>query len=303
MNKRFWPSLCVFTVIFGGTLELLSLSSIGRAPARPPIPLPGYEYVSATRDGQADQSIFYFDFFGFGQRIKDADALVAGSSHAEFGIRASAIANRSFNMGLGGGESIDFAILLFERYQPHPALLVLDPFSTDKGLSTEASRVLRLTRFEAYQRVLGIWAGFARDWILQGLLPRLTFAQWKVKYEAPLGSTVIRDWNTADVTSFYTEHGEVFTGVTGHMVIDGPAMINYEPSSKDAVSLQGRAATTLVTTIPYPSYSESSARHFAQAINGKFVSIAPLGLTFFDFHHLDAKGRDIATKRLIEAAP
>jgi hypothetical protein len=303
MNKLFWPSLCVFTIVFGGTLELLSLWSIGRAPARPPIPLPGYEYVSATRDGQADQSIFYFDFFGFGQRIKDADALVAGSSHAEFGIRASAFANRSFNMGLGGGESIDFAILLFERYKPHPALLVLDPFSTDKGLSTEASRVLRLTRFEAYQRVLGIWAGFARDWILQGLLPRLTFAQWKVKYEAPLGSTVIRDWNTADVTSFYTDHGEVFTGATGHIVIDGPAMINYEPSNEDAVSLQGRAATTLVTTIPYPSYNESSTRHFAQAINGKFVSIAPLGLTFFDFHHLDAKGRDLATKRLIEAAP
>jgi hypothetical protein len=303
MNKAFWLAVSIFTFIFGGSLELLSFLSIGHIPARPPIPLPGYEYVSATRDGQTDQSIFYFGFFGFGQRIKDAEALVAGSSHAEFGVRASAFANASFNMSLGGGESIDFAILLLDRYKPHPALLILDPFSTDKGLSTEGRRVLGLSRMGAYLRVFGIWTAFARDWILQGLLPRLTLSQWKFKFEPPIGSTVIRDWHSADVTSFYSEHGEVFIGSTGHMLIDGPPMINYEPSPADALALKGRATKTLVTTVPYPSYSESSTRHFSQAINGTFIPIAPTGLTFYDYHHLDANGRELATKRLTEAAP
>jgi hypothetical protein len=303
MNKGFWLTLSIFTFMFGGSLELLAFLSIGHPPGRPPIPLPGYEYVSATRDGQADQSIFYFDFFGFGRRIRDADALVAGSSHAEFGINASAFGDKAFNMGLGGGESVDFAIVLLNRYKVHPALMVLDPFSTDNGLSSEGKRVLQLSQLGAYLRVFGIWSGFAKDWILQGLLPRLTLSPWKFRFETPIGSTVIRDWHTADVTSFYTEHGEVFIGSTGHLLIDGPPMNNFEPSAADAAYLKGRAARTLVTTIPYPSYSETSTRHFAQAINGTFVRVAPTGLTFFDYHHLDANGRELATKRLIEGTP
>ena len=33
--------------------------------------MPGYEYISATRDGQTDHSLFYFNLFGFGDLINE----------------------------------------------------------------------------------------------------------------------------------------------------------------------------------------------------------------------------------------
>jgi hypothetical protein len=303
MSKTFWIAFAVSAALFGGLLQLVGLVAIGIPPARPPIPIPGREYVSATREGQTDQSLFYFDMFGFGQRIKNAEFLVAGSSHAEFGISAAMLGGgnrKRFNMGLGGGESIDFAIILLDRYKPILTLLVLDPFTTDHGLSTEGRRVLGLSRGDACLRVFEIWAGFLRDWAMQAFLPRVTIANWTLKFEHPVGPIVIRDWWTADVTAFYSQNGEIYADPGKGHAFDQSAKwrLGVKPTDADVLSLKGRANTTLVTAIPYPSYNENISRDLARAIDGTFVPITPADLTFYDFHHLNARGRELATAQL-----
>jgi hypothetical protein len=146
--KRFWPTFILATVLCGGALQATSIGLIGYPAAKPTIPIPGRQYISATRDGQTDHALFYFNLFGFGDRIRTADALVIGSSHAEFGIEAARLpGKRTFNMAMGGGEGLNFAGTLIEKYKPHPSIIALDPFSPDgDSTSTEARNILSSTK-------------------------------------------------------------------------------------------------------------------------------------------------------------
>jgi hypothetical protein len=159
--KHFWIGFILAALVSGGALQATSIAMIGYPAPRPAIPIPGSEYISATRDGQADQGMFYFNLFGFGDRIRNADALVIGSSHAEFGIEAARLpGKRPFNMALGGGEGLNFASKLLDKYEPHPSIIALDPFSPDgDSTSTESTNVLRSTKAISLHRVLNIWAG------------------------------------------------------------------------------------------------------------------------------------------------
>ena len=154
MNNRFWLSTFLATVLCGGTLQAINVGLTGWPAPKPRLPMPGYEYISATRDGQTDHSLFYFNLFGFGDRIKAADVLVLGSSHAQFGISAALLADatstdsknrRGFNAALGGGEGLAFAALLVERHRSERDLIVFDPFANGRGLSTEAIRTVALS--------------------------------------------------------------------------------------------------------------------------------------------------------------
>jgi hypothetical protein len=158
-----------------------------------------------------------------------------------------------------------------------------------------------LSRSAGYRRVFRIWAGFLRDWIIQGLLPRLTLVDWSVKFDQPIGAAIFRDWQTADVVAFYSSKGEVFADPShGHPLEHGPGWNVVAPSDADVSAIKP-IAPALVTTIPYPSYSDETGRLFASEIGAEFVSVDPNGLTFYDYHHLNARGREIATKLLRRA--
>jgi hypothetical protein len=302
-NKRFWPTFAFTAILCGGSLQAISMSLIGLPMPKPPFPIPGYAYISATRDGQTDHSLFYFNIFGFGDRIKSADALVIGSSHAEFGINAAMMSkDRGFNMALGGGEGLSFAAILLEKYRPRPSIVALDPFSPDPdGPSTEAARVLASTQAVSYRKVFNIWSGFVRDWMLQGLVPRITIANGSATLESPIGSVVVRDWRTADVAAVYSSSGEVFSDpLMGHSMLGGPEWLGFPPNS---TSLAIKAKVVVVTAIPYPRFGDAIARTTADRLGARFVSTDAEGLQFWDYHHVNRVSRDKITAKLIEGSP
>ena len=306
MNRSFWPVACIFTILFGGALELLGVMLIGPPPARPAMPVPGRQYVSATRDGQTDQSLFYFNMLGFGDRIRDADALVIGSSHAEFGIGAAQLAagthnKRPFNMAMGGGEGLSFAATLIGKYGPHPSIIALDTFLPDPdGPSTESGRVLASTAAAAYYKVFGIWSGFLRDWLLQGLLPRITISTRGTRLEYPIDGVIVRDWRTADIAAVYSNRGEIYSDPTKAQALqDGPKWPGSMPSPTSLSPL--KAGTIVVTSIPYPGFDEAIARETAKQVAGTFVSTKADGLRWFDYHHVDAASREKITSALVSA--
>lgn len=314
MNKKFWLPFMIFSLVCGLVLQVTSVFEIGYPALRPAIPIPWRQYVSATRDGQTDQYLFYGNLFGFGDRLAKANVLAAGSSHVEFGINASLVASalkshsddeRAFNMGLGGGEGIDFAVILLKKYNVHPALLVVDPFATTiGGPSVEAKNAMAMTRGEAYRRVFDIWAGFARDWLLEGLLPRTTLSIDGIKLEQPIGTTIIRNWQTADVTAVYSDRGEIYRDPSkGHPMQAGPNWPGNVPLPADLQALKNVAKATLVTSIPYPAYKDTIARDMAGAIGAMYVPLSPDGLLFWDYHHLDLESRDRISLQLAGAIP
>jgi hypothetical protein len=303
-NKRFWPAFVSAALLCGGALQAVSISLIGLPAPRPPLPIPGYEYISATRDGQTDHSLFYFNIFGFGDRIKSADAIVIGSSHAEFGIDSSMLSkDRGFNMALGGGEGLSFAATLLEKYQPCPSIIALDPFSPDPdGPSTEAARVLASTQAVSYRKVFNIWSGFMRDWMLQGLVPRITISLTSPSWEQPVGTTIIRNWQSADVTAVYSNSGELFADASrGHPIVEGPIWTGFPPSADELRAIKERTDKILVTAIPYPSpsFSDQMARETAIKLGAPFIPVPSDDLLFWDYHHLNKSGRARATSILL----
>ncbi len=300
MNKSFWPAFALMALLLGTAIQAFSVERIGPPAERPRIPVPGQTYISATRDGQTDQSLFYFNLFGFGDRIRKADVLVLGSSHAEFGIEAAKLGERGFNMALGG-ESLAFAAVLLRKYRPSPPHVVIDPFSPDVGLSTEARRTMALGNgAQALHSVLNIWSGFLRDWILQGLLPRITIRPGDTSFEEPLATIIVRDWQTADVTAVYSgSRGEVFaTTSNGHEIATGAERKGARTDPSDLTTIRATGASIIITTIPYPAFDETIGRETAKDLGGRFVSIDPRQLLFFDYHHLNATGRSAATEAL-----
>jgi hypothetical protein len=304
MNRLFWLTFIAAAMLCAVIVQFSSRLAVGVPMGRPPLPIPGRQYVSATRDGQTDQSLFYFDMFGFGARIRTADVIVLGSSHAQFGIDATMFGgSRPFNLGLGGGESLHFAAVLLEKYRPMPSLTIIDPFATDSpGLSTEARRVVASTRGESYRWVFDIWAGFVRDWALQGILPRATISAAGVKLEQSIGTTIIRDWHTGEVTAVYTEIGELYADPNrGRSIRTGPPWPGYAPYPADLLTIRKASKSIIVTNLPYPSYDDKIPRDVAGELGAVFVSMSSDGILFWDFHHLDAAGRHVATSRLVQA--
>jgi hypothetical protein len=301
LNTGFWPALAFAVTLGGGALQAVSISLTGWPAPKPALPIPGYDYVSATRDGQTDHSLFYFNMFGFGDRIRNADALVIGSSHAEFGISATTLSKDSgFNMALGGGEGLSFAATLLEKYRPRPVLIALDPFSPDPdGPSTEAARVLASTPAVSYRRVFNIWSGFLRDWMLQGLLPRITISLNSPSWQQPIGTTIIRDWQSADVSAVYSNSGELFSDTSrGHPIIEGPARTGYPPGTDALRAIKERTSKVIVTEIPHPSFSDQMARETATTLGAPFIPVTADDLLFWDYHHLNRSGRTAATEIL-----
>ena len=304
-QRFFWFAAIAAAVACGVAAQCMSVAQIGTPAPRPPLPVPGVTYVSATYDGQTDHSLFYFNLFGFGDRIRSARTLVIGSSHAEFGIYAEQFGPTAFNMALGGGEGLTFATALLRKYRPRPSLVVVDSYGPDEGLSTEGARTLSSTPTSSLQYVLNVWSGFLRDWLLQGLLPRLTIGPHALSWEPPLRSAVIRNWYSADVTMFYSGRlGEVFADPTKATPIQPIHMRpSIPPSPDDLAAILEVAAETVVTTVPYPEFDLALGRKMAEDLRGRFVEIAPGELRFFDFHHVNASSRAIVTKELLKPQP
>jgi hypothetical protein len=305
MNKRFWAAFVFSTLLTGGAVQSIAIAEIGLPYPRPALPVPGVEYVSATRDGQTDQALFYFNIFGFGDRVANADRLVVGSSHAEFGISVAALSkHHGFNLALGGGEGLSFATTLLRRYNAHPALIALDPFSeSPNSPSTEAALVLASTRAVAFHRVINIWAEFMRDWMLQGLLPRLTVENSGTKFEHPIGSVIIRDWETADVTKFYSSNGEVYSDPSkSHPLLPTPPHPYVTPKASSVIlqDIKSTGAAIVVTLVPYPGFHKDFAKATAEELGARFVDLDTDKVRFFDFHHIDKASRGYVTQKLLE---
>jgi hypothetical protein len=64
----------------------------GSNPPKPAFPLSANRCLSAYSFGHADHYAFRFGLFGVGERIRNADVLIVGSSHATFGLSAEKIA-------------------------------------------------------------------------------------------------------------------------------------------------------------------------------------------------------------------
>ena len=94
-NVRFWTGTCAAAVICFGTVAVATVLTSASNPPKPAFPLSGTSLpvgLCVGHSGHADHYAFRFGLFGVGDRIKNADVLIVGSSHAIFGLSAERIA-------------------------------------------------------------------------------------------------------------------------------------------------------------------------------------------------------------------
>jgi hypothetical protein len=276
---------------------------------RPDFPIPPASYVSYYEPDYADQYLFRHGIFGFGAAIARSDVVLLGTSHVKFGLSAGVLGKelstrgaqtRAFNAGLGVGGGI----LHSEDILRHgnPKAVVVDVYNP-AGLEVH-SVVLRSRESsteEAYVRVANIWARFARDWILDGIVERFEVRKGFSRY---LRTVVLRNAENGDVVQAWSPGGgEIFNPVEAPFVkryAEKPdSRLSKVFSSAFERSLDSRSRhAAVLTLVPFPGYSLEEARGEAARLGRPFVAIEPYGLTYLDGDHLNAMGRAEATRRL-----
>lgn len=318
-NRMFWTGALGVTAVSFVILVAIAVFTSRSNPPKPAIPFWSGSYLSAYRGENFDHYLFRFGLFGFGNRIRNADVLILGSSHAMFGISAKKIsaalserqgrAVAAFNLATGAGEGVGFAREILEANKAQAQTLLLDLYSNEQGfLSEVAQKVLRADILGAYIAVAAPATEFVRDWLLDGFLPRINFGLGaSVRVDRFLHPIITRRWDNGDLDDVWTpEQGSLFQGTPAKLISRLPA---------DSLQLKGAHPTLLpeygaylasrdvrvaLTLIPYDGYRLDEAKRVSDRIGRPFLEIEPNDLQTLDGGHLNAVSRDVATLRLID---
>lgn len=318
-NLMFWKSALGAAVGSSAILVAIAVFTSRETPRKPAIPIWGHTYLSGYVAGDLDHYLFRFGLFGFGDRIRKADVLILGSSHAMFGISAETISATlserwgrpvtTFNLAMGAGEGLGFARELLEAHKAKGQTLLLDLYSNEQGLpSPVARKVLQTGVLGAYIAVAAPVAEFVRDWVFDGFLPRVNFGLGaSVGVDRFLRPVVTRRWDNGDLDDVWTpEQGSLFRNTqvkrvsrlpTDHVELKGahPTLL---PEYR--AYLTSKDFSVALTLVPYDGYRLDEAKRVAEQIGRPFLEIEPRGLQTLDGGHLDAASRDVATRRLID---
>jgi hypothetical protein len=318
-NLMFWKGVFSTVAVSSAILVAIAVFTSGNNPPKPAIPIWSHTYLSIYSAGHLDHYLFRFGLFGLGERIRKADVLILGSSHAEFGISAETIsavlserwgrAVTAFNLAMPAGEGLGFAREVLEANKAQGQTLLLDLYSNEQGLPSHIARkVLQTSILSAYIAVAAPTTEFVRDWLLDGFLPRIDFGLGaSVRVDRFLRPIITRRWDNGDLDDVWTpEQGSLFRSTPAKLMASLPT---------DSAQLKGAHPTLLpeygaylaskdfsvaLTLIPYDGYRLDEAKRVAEQIGRPFLQIEPNDLQSLDGGHLNAVSRDVATRRLID---
>jgi hypothetical protein len=324
--RQFFFALAVLFPVLIAALAVWGRAGSAGFSAKPAYPVPGREFVAEYGGVGAygAQMMYYWGLFGMADTIRHAQLLLVGSSHTQFGLSArqlsetlSAEAGRpvgAFNLGMGCGESALFGAGILKRLGVQGKAVVADLYNADIQSSC-GETAAHADPVEAYFKVLGIWAKFTWDWLLDGNLPAIVVRNGAATTSRFLtGSIVIVDWRYGDAT-YCSRPGEgtLFPAPArnpGYPVetagqtapANPPASVPVVP--KLLATFEAQRIEPVLTLIPFSDDDEFLPRIMTEGRNGApapFVDLSAQGLATFDHHHLTGDSRAIATGRLLKA--
>jgi hypothetical protein len=318
-NRAFWMGALSAIAMSSVFLIAIAVFTSGNNLPKPAIPFGGQAYLSAYRTGNFDHYLFRFGLFGFGDRIRSADILIVGSSHAVFGLSAeeisAALSDRrgravtAFNLAVGSGEGVGFAREILEANKTQAQTLLLDLYSNDRGLPSEvAQKALRANILGAYIAVAVPATEFVRDWLFDGVLPRINFGLGaSVRVDRFLQPIITRRWDNGDLDDVWTpEQGSLFQDPPAKLIsslpMDSRQLRGPPPTllPEYGAYLASKDLSVVLTLVPYDGYRLDEAKRVAEEIGRPFLPVEPKDLQSLDGGHLTAASRAVATRRLID---
>jgi hypothetical protein len=312
-GKRFWLAFAVGAALCLMICQSVLFTLVGSRPSRPSFPDLRETYISSYRRGDNDHYLFQHGIFGFGTRLREADILIGGSSHPEFGLSASQLSKnlsrgakkavKVFNFASGFGEGSGYARLLIGKHDIRHKLLLFDLYADRPDqLSDAAVDAERESKIVAYRLVASNTVDFLLDWIFDAVAPRLHPPRWPSTtwmWKRALESTVLRTIAHGDVVDYWTPaEGSRFAhpapNLTFPIAVKPSPGLLLLPSSLLAL-LQARDINAVAMQVPSSFTRTSEAERLSNAARIPFVQISPAGLQTFDGDHLIAESRQMAT--------
>jgi hypothetical protein len=333
-KRSFWRASWAMALLLLVPCVLWSRIEAARLPPKPDFPLPGRAFV-AEYGGQAAyvaHLLYWWGLFGFGERIRQADVVMVGSSHMQFGLSARQLSAdlsrdagrpiRVFNAGLGCDTPLGFDSSLLDRLDIRDRAIVADTFAYDYdpyNAECFAEFAGMTDCVHSIFQILAVWTRFDWDWALDGVLPRIDLGQRRLALGRYLNApALILDWDYGDaVFLFRPDRGEAFPLPRATAPQDiAAAQPPGEPLTSGTIPLPDafsaiiaqrelRPVFTLIPFVTTPVFDRERYDHVAGLLratgagpSAPFIAIAPAGLASFDGEHLTGPSRRLATQRL-----
>ena len=265
--------------------------------------------------------VTYHGLFNFGKRMQEADVLILGNSHAELGLSAKKIGQelsakagrriKAMNLGVGWGEAYAFQKHVLKNNKVKCKILLLEVYETLNwdALTLIAQPVLTESKFTAYTRVFETWLITYKDWLLDGILPRVTFSDSKFSVQRFLAYPVgFRHWNTGDVWDYwFPKQGQVYRKTPSELVTY-PIMIPNKKAGDvklfqhllDESFLKRRNLQVITTFVPTDKTDYEYYVSPPKQLGLTYIEIPNQGIELYDGGHANSVGRAAATAGLIK---
>jgi hypothetical protein len=274
-----------------------------------------HEYLSAYRGVSATHNLISLGMFGVGRRIREADVLFTGSSHAEFGFSAEelvayfrlrGVSIKAYNIGVGFGEGFAFPSAIIDRYRLRDKVIVEDMYRVLTSPSKVAEEALHDNAGTRLVRLLNMWLSFSVDHALDGILAKVEVIDGRIYVHRQIEQTVMyRRWADGDLTEFW--HGQL-----GHMLDHWSAPFNRPDPNAGSEQIDAEALrrvmnperfaklhlTVFATYIPWVSDTGQGSLTAAAHAGIPVLSLRGDKVQLLDAQHANHVGRAIVTEQI-----
>lgn len=337
-NRQCWgTTLTTFCALL--TVFILAWSTRKQPIPRPENPGYSHSFLGyyGYNSGQNSSYIYRHGLLGYGNKIRDCDLLIIGSSHTLFGLSAEQLQAKLrgqyqrpisvFNASIAGGTLSDVLEIL-KANDVKNKTIIIDLFSTGRKLAD--ANPAQVDTFGAYIHVISSFLDFTKDWCLDPYLPHMSVGQKKAlpKFERMLTTITYNNADYGDATLLWYSHSEtvqighqqgresgtIFPSSSTSMTFPiQDVSIHPDPELKDLnhdtiedispefrQEIDRRNLHPIVILLPYHNFQPGKAEAIAKGAGYPFIPIASEGLATWDVHHLTSESRTIATDRLYE---
>ncbi|MEO8400909.1 MAG: hypothetical protein ABI597_03795 [Gammaproteobacteria bacterium] len=288
-------------------------------PAKFSLP-PSDVFVSSYGAQDAIHRIIYQGLFGFGTRMANADVLIVGNSHAELGFSAEQISKalsfqaghliKVMNLAVGWGESFSFQKRVFDNNNLKCKVVLLELYRTltQTNFSNVGRPILLEDRITSYVKVLETWTVLRRDWLLDGIFPRITYANNKFVVQRFLMYPVgFRKWANGDVFDYWIPGWGAVFQKTPAFLISYPKVAEHKRTGdveliRDMLNLtllHNRNLQIVTTLIPSNKVDQALYVEPIQQLGLPYIKISYDGIELYDWAHVNSAGRLLATSKML----
>lgn len=279
-------------------------------------------FASSYGDHDVIHRVAYNGLFNFGKRLREADIIIIGNSHAELGISAELISkylskkyNRKIkviNMGFGWAEGYPFAKQAIINNHLKCKVLLIDTYYTlNRDLISDVAKpVLKESSITSYIKVLEAWTLLIKDWLFDGYFPRITYLNAKFNFQRYLAYPVgFRRWKDGDVWDYWMPYFGTIYQHTPQNLITYPTLL-FSKQKGDSQFVKNILDTDLLNKLKikvFTTLTPTTDLDFDLFYN----PIKELGLPFiqvpyntaemYDGYHANANGRRSITENLLKA--